>query len=148
MTDPLQPSAAQSRSATMKLSFKCDLSEVRPAVAGVHDFLAKEGWNPDDLMSFDLALVEACNNAIQYVSPSEREFPVAVEASSSTNDVEFRVHDHTPGFELPARVELPPPDSEHGRGLFLMKEIMDYVAYFRSKNGNILIMRRARTAAA
>lgn len=137
-------SIARSRPALLKVSFKCDLHEVRAAVAAVHDFLAKEGWNAEDLMSFDLALVEACNNAVQHARGKKRALPVLLEAESDTVQVEFRVRDHTPGFDWPEKIELPPADSENGRGLYLITTLMDEAGYFRGQEENILIMRRSR----
>ena len=130
----------------LKISFPCDLNEVRTAVGAVHDFLAKEGWSPDDLMSFDLALVEACNNAIQHARDSQRALPVLLEVVSDAARVELRVHDHTSGFDWPQKIELPPVESENGRGLYLITTLMDEASYFCGRNENILVMRRARTA--
>ena len=138
--------AARSRPVTLKVSFACDLHEVRLAVEAIHDFLAKHGWSADDLMSFDLALVEGCNNAVKYCRGAKRALPIELEASSEASHVEFRVHDHTPGFDWPKKIELPPPDSESGRGLYLINEIMDEADYLRGQHENILIMRRARNA--
>src|SRR5579884_2611060 len=97
---------ARSRASMLKITFPCDLNEVRTAVAGVHDFLAKEGWNAEDLMSFDLVLVEACNNAIQHAPKQNRAQTITVETVSDTAQLEFRVHDHTAGFDWPEKVEL------------------------------------------
>ncbi|MDB6021822.1 MAG: Protein serine/threonine phosphatase [Pedosphaera sp.] len=140
------PATTRSSPATLKIAFRCDLREVRATVAAIHDFLAKQGWSADDLMSFDLALVEACNNAIKYAREPARALPVELEASSSATQVEFRLHDHTPGFDWPARIELPPPESESGRGLYLINAVMDYAGYFRGQNENMLILRRNRPA--
>src|SRR5579884_4262465 len=115
---------ARSRASMLKITFPCDLKEVRTAVAGVHDFLAKEGWNAEDLMSFDLVLVEACNNAIQHARGEKLAEPIVLEALSEPSRVEFRVHDHTPGFDWPEKVELPSPDAESGRGLYLIRTLM------------------------
>ncbi|HWF18287.1 MAG TPA: ATP-binding protein [Verrucomicrobiae bacterium] len=135
---------ARTHPAMLKISFPCDLNEVREAVAGVHDFLAKEGWSADDLMSFDLALVEACNNAIQHAPGQKRSQPIVLETMSDPKQVEFRVHDHTPGFDWPQKIELPPPESENGRGLYLIRTLMDDTGYLRGQDENILVMHRAR----
>ena len=95
-------------------------------------------------MSFDLVLVEACNNAIEHARDHRQ--PILLEALSDAKRVEFRIHDHTPGFDWPVKVELPPPDSENGRGLYLIHSLMDYSEYLRGKNKNLLILRRLRAA--
>jgi anti-sigma regulatory factor (Ser/Thr protein kinase) len=138
--------SARTGHSMLKISFPCDLKEVRKAVAGVHEFLAKEGWNEDDLMSFDLVLVEACNNAIQYAPGEKRTQPITLEAASDAAQVEFRIHDHTAGFEWPQKIELPSPESESGRGLYLIRTLMDDAGYHRGQDENVLVMHRARAA--
>jgi serine phosphatase RsbU (regulator of sigma subunit)/anti-sigma regulatory factor (Ser/Thr protein kinase) len=139
--------AASSRPATLRLTLACDLRAVRSAVKSVHHFLDEQGWHADQLMSFDLALIEACNNAIKYVGENGTGQPIELEASCDVAQVEFRVHDHTPGFEWPRTFELPGHESETGRGLYLINSLMDYAAYFRGRQSNILIMRKARSGA-
>ena len=95
-------------------------------------------------MSFDLVLVEACNNAIQYAHGKKRTLPIVLEAISDSTQVEFLVHDHTAGFDWPEKIELPPPESEHGRGLYLIHTVMDSSGYLRGERENILLMRRSR----
>ncbi len=123
-----------------------DLVEVRPAVQSIHDFLAEQGWAENDLRYFDLALAEACNNAIEYTTGPGKPGPITLEALSDARQVEFRIHDHTPGFEWPEQIELPPPESESGRGLPLMAARMDYTGYFRGRGENILVLRKHRPA--
>ncbi|MDB6122122.1 MAG: Protein serine/threonine phosphatase [Pedosphaera sp.] len=139
-------SAASVRPATLRLSLGCDLAEVRMAVQAVHGFLAEHGWNAHDLMSFDLALVEACNNAVKYTDEAGRRQSIGLEATVEPTQVEFRIHDHTPGFDWPRKIELPDPESESGRGLFLITSLMDYAGYFRGQSENILVMRKNRMA--
>jgi serine phosphatase RsbU (regulator of sigma subunit)/anti-sigma regulatory factor (Ser/Thr protein kinase) len=139
-------SAVSSRPATFKISLACDLAEVRSAVQAVRAFLEEQGWDVNTLMSFDLALVEGCNNAVKYVGEDGRKQPITIEAISEPTQVEFRIHDHTPGFDWPDTVELPAPESESGRGIFLMTSLMDHAGYFRGSGENILVMRKGRTA--
>ena len=58
--------------------------------------------------------------------------------------MEACVLDHTPGFDLPAQVELPPPDSEGGRGLYLIKTLCDHAGYFRGGGENRLELKKKR----
>ncbi len=137
---------AFTRPVTLRRSLACDLVEVRPAVRSIHDFLAEQGWGENDRRYFDLALAEACNNAIEYVAGTGKPRPITIEAVSDAVQVEFRVHDHTPGFDWPEKTELPPSESESGRGLHLMAARMDYVGYFRGRGENVLVLRKHRPA--
>jgi serine/threonine-protein kinase RsbW len=55
----------------------------------------------------------------------------------------IKVYDYGQGFDLDSIV---PPDIEHpverGRGIFLIKSIMDSVSYCKIKGGNVLEMRK------
>jgi anti-sigma regulatory factor (Ser/Thr protein kinase) len=124
----------------------CDLEKVRDAADAARRFLTEQGCWAADVLDCELALVEACNNAIQYASPENREKPVMVEVSCAPSAIELRVSDHTPGFDWPEQVSLPDADREHGRGLYLIQSVMDSVQYLRSPGKNTLVLRRRRTA--
>jgi serine phosphatase RsbU (regulator of sigma subunit)/anti-sigma regulatory factor (Ser/Thr protein kinase) len=140
-----ETSAAFSRPGILRLALECDLPAVRSAALAVHGFLAEQDWTPDELMAFDLALVEACNNAVRYADDAGRQQPIGLEVISEAGQVEFRVHDHTPGFDWPREIHLPAPENEGGRGLYLITSLMDSVGYFRGRSENILVMRKARS---
>ena len=114
-----------SRGIALRLSLACDLAEVLPAIRAVRGFLAEQGLGEKELAACELALAEACNNAINYASDAARTKPVEVEAICNTAGIELLVNDHTPGFDWPKRVELPDVESERGRGLFLIQSLMD-----------------------
>jgi serine phosphatase RsbU (regulator of sigma subunit)/anti-sigma regulatory factor (Ser/Thr protein kinase) len=135
---------AFARPVTLRRTLACDLAAVRPAVQTIHQFLAEQGWGEGDLMSFDLALAEACNNAIEHAEGPGRDRPVVVEAVSDASQVEFRIHDHTPGFDWPEKLQLPSPESESGRGLWLIASLMNYAGYFRGRGENLLVLRKSR----
>jgi len=137
-----------SRTATLRFALACDLTAVRPVALNVRNFLVEQGWGDNDLMACELALVEACNNAVDYVDETGRQKKIRVEAVCDASQVELRVTDHTPGFEWPAKARLPESASEGGRGLFLINSLMDDAGYFRGSGENILIMRKCRAPAA
>src|ERR1044071_7094075 len=131
----MSDSAAQSlRGVALRLSLACDLTEVRPAILGVHGFLAEQGLAPAELTDCEVALAEACNNAINYAR--ELSETIEIEVTCNPKRVELRVNDHTPGFIWPGRVELPDPESERGRGLYLIQSLMDGAEYFRGVGSN------------
>src|SRR4051812_43609397 len=134
--------------ATFKFALACDLAQVRQAAQAVHKFLAAEGCDEETLMACDLALVEGCNNAIKYAPESARAQPVIIEAACDPARIELRVTDHTRGFDWPGRVALPDPESESGRGLYLIQSLMDDAIYQRGNGDNNLIMRKRRPVAA
>src|SRR2546428_5813218 len=132
------------RGIALRLSLACDLAEVLPAIRAVRGFLAEQGLGEKELAACELALAEACNNAINYASDVAKAKPVEVEAICNSTGIELRVNDHTPGFDWPQRVELPGVESERGRGLFLIHSLMDSSEYFRGCQENLLRLRKNR----
>ena len=137
------PDSGASRPAALRLALPCDLSHVRHASKTVHQFLTEQGCGEDILTACDLALVEACNNAIQYAPEPARARPVVVEAICHSDRLEIRVTDHTPGFDWPEKIDLPAPESESGRGLFLIQSLMDTAVYLRGLGENTLVLRKS-----
>ena len=131
----------------LRLLLGCDLTEVRPAILAVRGFLAERGLSAQELTTCELALAEACNNAINYAAGAAQVMPIEIEVMCSATQVEFRVNDHTSGFEWPSRAELPDSDSERGRGLYLIQSLMDNSEYFRGTSENSLRMRMNRLPA-
>lgn len=73
----------------------------------------------------ELALTEACANVLKHVEQgSIYEVTVGFDEDRAFLDVV----DHGPGFD-PAAIDPPGPDDESGRGLALMRELMDSVHF-------------------
>ena len=128
----------------LRLEVVCEFGAVRAATQQVHGWLAEQGLAESELAAWELALVEAGNNAVKYASEPARQQPVIIEVSLGQTEVEARITDHTDGFEWPTEVRLPEADAEGGRGLFLIESLTDHVAYYQHAQENILVMRRVR----
>lgn len=126
----------------MVFALPCRLEEVRQAAEKLREFLTRQGCLPRALLDCELALVEACNNAIQYALPEDRHHPLELGFRYHSGALEIRVRDHTSGFNWPAQAVLPAPESEHGRGLFLIRTVMDEISYRRLEGGNELVLRK------
>jgi serine/threonine-protein kinase RsbW len=127
---------------SIRLRVASRLAEVRPAAQRVREFLSGHGYGEKVLMDCDVALVEACNNAIEHAATNGGGQPVMVEAICGRNEVELRVTDHTAGFDWPGEAVLPDSESESGRGLFLIRALMDSAEYIRGPKGNTLVLRK------
>ena len=131
---------------SLRVETACEFSAVRAAVARVCGWLGELGLPEAELGAWELALVEAGNNAVKYATPATRTLPVVLEISAGARDLEARVTDHTAGFDWPAEIKLPDADAERGRGLYLMKSLTDEIFYLRHPCENVLVLRRARPA--
>jgi serine phosphatase RsbU (regulator of sigma subunit)/anti-sigma regulatory factor (Ser/Thr protein kinase) len=124
--------------------FACELAAVREACRQSRAGLAGAGLGEEELGHWELILAEAGNNAVSYALGRQRALPVRFEFCVGVEWVDARVIDHTPGFDMPENVELPPPDSEDGRGLFLIKTLSDAARYYRGHGENCLELKKKR----
>lgn len=89
----------------------------------------------------NLVLTEAMSNAIKYGNPDNREETVHIIINISDSELFIRIYDYGQGFDIN---EIPKPDfdalEDRGRGIFLIKALMDSVQYRRLGSGNILEM--------
>lgn len=139
-----EPRAKSSAGAHFRYSLPCELAEVPSVRRAVRRFLTEQGLHEEELAACELALAEACNNAIQNVTEAGSAQPVEVTVICSSAKVEMCVNDRTPGFDWPDQIDLPALDSERGRGIFFIQSFMDTARYFRGKKENTLVMRKMR----
>lgn len=89
----------------------------------------------------NLVLTEAMVNAIKHANVNDPDKLVHICINISADSLVIRVYDKGQGFDIN---EIPPPDEEglqdQGRGIFLIKSLMDTVCYKRLSNGNVLEM--------
>lgn len=141
MTEPPTPLFP----AHLCLQMKCDVSAVRGIAQKVRGFLLRQGCSEQDVNDCELALVEACNNAVLYAACQTPLPEVRIEAISGPDEIELRVTDHTPGVVWPERASLPEAGSERGRGLFIIQSVMDSTRYLKDTGGNTLVLQKRRS---
>src|SRR5690348_15391036 len=136
-----QPNSPQTCTASAVCSWRmnCRLDEVRSLAAAARTLLLERQISPADAEACELALVEACNNAVQYTPPSKQSMPIEIAVFLRPDVLEIHITDRTEGFDFPAAIELPAPEEEHGRGLFIIRSVMNHVSYLRGQNENRLV---------
>jgi serine phosphatase RsbU (regulator of sigma subunit)/anti-sigma regulatory factor (Ser/Thr protein kinase) len=140
------PQLEPARFATFRLEFSPDMDSVREVSKEIRKFLSEQGVTEKELYSYELCVAEASSNAVEYAEGSARGLNPIAEALFTSAQIELRITDHTAGFDLKEKIQLPSPLSDRGRGLFLIQSVMDEVRYLRGTNENILVMRKKRTA--
>jgi serine/threonine-protein kinase RsbW len=101
---------------------------------------------PSHVCAFNIpvALTEALANAILRGNREQADADVRLRATVSPDKLTLDVIDQGPGFDLASNLQEPSPntlDREDGRGLFLMRELMDGLEQFRDPHdGNVVRM--------
>ncbi len=96
-----------------------------------------------DMLAYhiNLVLTEAMVNAIKHANANDPDKMVHVYINITDQDLLIRVFDDGQGFDINS---IPPPDFEQledrGRGIFIIKQLMDTVKYEQIAGGNMLEM--------
>ncbi len=126
-----------------------DPSAIPTITDGVKQMLTQKGWPDDEILRVELALQEALANAIRHGCKGDctRQVQCMV-TMDDTNEVTIVVRDPGTGFDPKAVPDPLAPENllkSSGRGVFLINELMDDVAF--ADGGRQVQMRRRNLAA-
>ena len=103
----------------------------------------KIGFNQDDKDSLAIAVTEAVNNAIHHGNKADRKKKVYIRFETKGNSLTVRVKDQGEGFD-PKKLKDPlKPENllkESGRGIFILRTLMDDVSFSFTKSGTEIIL--------
>lgn len=122
-----------------------EMAQLEPFIEQVSDAF---GIAPDVVFQLNLALDEALSNSVNYAYGNEGKGEIVLEASKDNDNVIFRLIDTGAPFdptEEGENVDTTSSAEERpigGLGIFLIKQMMDEVAYEHHDNQNILIMKK------
>jgi len=109
----------------------------------VAEFLQK--WIQDPVVIHDLRLVlsEACTNVLLHAygpqNIGELEVHIQIEPGQK---VRLEIRDNGVPFEGPTHTTCSGPEDEHGRGLYIISQLMDSFAYKHAQGRNTLRLER------
>ena len=94
----------------------------------------------------NVVLTEAMVNAIKHANADDPDKQVSIRISMSDNDLLIKVFDQGQGFDLNSVPDPVFDDYEQlegsGRGIYIMRTLMDSVVYHKTADGNVLEMRK------
>ena len=117
----------------MNLTLPAIPSSIQKVSEGVTQMLADKGWDQSEIIKVDLALQEALANGIRHGAKNDpSKFIQCVVTTDPSGELVIVVRDPGSGFD-PAAVPNP-LDAENmlkssGRGVFLINQLMDEVAF-------------------
>lgn len=89
----------------------------------------------------NLVLTEAMANAIRHANADNPDKELQITIQIEKQKLHIRVYDEGEGFDF---ASVSPPDfkylDEHGRGVYIIRSLMDSVTYKRDKKGHVLEM--------
>lgn len=129
---------------TRELVLPNEPARIADARAFVASFLADVRAPVEDSMEVLLAVGEAIGNACRHGRKSERRSEVRVRCAVEGPEVAITVSDEGPGFDVSiAEAEgLPDRFASGGRGLFLMRQLVDSLGLESSSEGTTVTLKR------
>lgn len=114
------------------------LDSVCPFMEKVLRMISDFTGRKTEIFNLKLALEEALTNAIRHGNALDRALYVDVHVKADKDKVVFDVHDQGKGFD---HLHVPDPTKRKnlhnpsGRGVFLMRKVMDKVEYYDGGRG-------------
>ena len=130
---------------SLRLHMDCSFAAVRTGARQIRSFLETQRIADKEIWACELAFVEACNNAVQHTPSASQSRGIVAEVVLAAKHLELRINDHSVGCDLSSDVALPPAEHERGRGIFLMRSLMDDVTYLRRDSSNCLVLKKSVT---
>ncbi|MBB5350883.1 serine phosphatase RsbU (regulator of sigma subunit)/anti-sigma regulatory factor (Ser/Thr protein kinase) [Haloferula luteola] len=118
------------------------LEAVRDASMQARQFLNTHRVPEDHASGWELVLSEAGNNCVLHPGDPPPTGDLEVTLTLHPEEIVLHLTDRTPGFDWPDDPQLPPEDSESGRGLFLIEALTDDRIYARGRHANLLRLSR------
>lgn len=114
-------------------------ADLAPLRVRLQSFLLEQGLPSGCVDALMLCVQEACTNAIVHSGTSK---PIELNLKREADRVTVRIRDHGRGLRLdegPNALAMPEPMTTHGRGLPLMRHLMDILRFENCANGGLAV---------
>jgi serine/threonine-protein kinase RsbW len=126
----------------LERSLPSDVPAISPFVDDLMVFLRGYGCVPADVRDVEIALREALANAIIHGNHEDPRKHAHIACRCEPDEVSIAVRDEGQGFDVNKVADPTAPEnigSVHGRGIYLMKALMDEV---RFEEGGVVVQMR------
>ncbi len=137
----------RSRRATVSLEMPSRVESLDKAQTVVAQLAEVAGFDEDSQLDIQVAVLESLINAIVHGNRRDEARHVTLEVALERDGLEVRVRDEGQGFDpacVPDPLALANLCRPSGRGILLMKALMDAVAFRRSLDGGMEVTMRKR----
>jgi len=126
-----------------EFEIKSDPSQIHTVEKKLERFCAKLRLVKDDIENLGIATTEIVNNAIRHGNQSDPEKTVHIKFEKKAKSVRVTVSDSGKGFEPDSLANPLEPENiykESGRGIFIVKMLMDDVKFKFTDTGSQVIL--------
>jgi serine/threonine-protein kinase RsbW len=132
----------------LELSLRSEVGAISPFVDTFIHLIKRLRWIPGSEEDIETALREGLANAVTHGNQEDPQKRVYVGCRGGTDEVSIVIRDEGQGFDISEVPDPTTPDNieaSHGRGIYLMKALMDEVRFERG--GTVVYMRKSRRKA-
>jgi len=126
---------------TETLVIKSDVNELARVASITEEICERCGLIEDEIDDISIAVTEAVNNAIKHGNKEDSSKSIEIVFEIETEKIKIRIKDEGEGFRL-KEVEDPRKNEnllkDNGRGILIMKTLMDEVKVMPGSEGNVL----------
>ena len=128
----------------MELKISSDPRWLRMVRAMIQEVSRQAGFNETERSEITLAVDEALSNVMKHSYKGNPDGQVWLSCAADNGCLEVVLRDQGEAVD-PAHLEPPPPDEIRigGRGVFLIRSIMDEVTFEREGETNVVRLRRS-----
>ena len=125
----------------LEVKFVSDPRWLRPVRLLVQEFAEQAGFPAEMRQEVELAIGEALANVMRHSYGGNTERPIELRCALRDGTLEVEIRDDGEPFDAENLCSRPPDELRAGgRGVFLIREVMDQVEYLRDDNRNLLRM--------
>jgi serine/threonine-protein kinase RsbW len=103
----------------------------------------KMNLKKDDQENLTIAITEVVSNAIIHGNKKDSTKKVSIDCQCNKNHIQVIIRDEGKGFKLNTLTDPTRPENimkESGRGIYILKALMDHVDYHFTANGTEVIL--------
>ncbi len=128
----------------IELAIRSEVSAISPFVDSLIHLIRESRLSPGNEEEIDVALREALANAIIHGNNEDPSKQVYVSCRCGSDGLSLVIRDEGQGYDISEFPDPTAPDnisSSHGRGIYLMKHLMDEVCF--EQGGTVVHMRKS-----
>lgn len=102
---------------------------------GLRSLAESAGFSKEDVADVEVAVSEAVTNSMEHGSPDTDEAAVVVKCHTSGNYLIVEIEDHSGALAIPDSPPVCDATQERGRGVLMMRALMDECRDCRTEHG-------------
>jgi serine/threonine-protein kinase RsbW len=130
----------QLKNGKLTVVYASDVKYLHEVEALTSKISEESGFSESDVDDLSIAITELFNNAVHHGNQKERSKKITIHYFLKNKTLTIQIRDEGPGFELQeVRNPLAPENimADNGRGLYLVKMLMDEFTVEKTKTGSI-----------